>query len=172
MICPRCSRTCENEAAFCGFCGTSLRADGTRLLKRIPSRGKVAGVCAGLAAYLKLDVTIIRLGWIVLSIVPGALIGGVLVYAAAWALMPEVSAAEAEPPATDRLFRADEDRKVAGVCGGFARYLHVDSNLVRLAFVVLSVYPGAIIGGLLVYVVAWVVMPLEPPTYYQPATVV
>ena len=145
--------------------------DGTRPLKRIPSRGKVAGVCAGLAAYLQLDVTIVRLAWIVLSIVPGAVIGGLLVYAAAWALMPADDTV-ADQSSPDRLFRSDNDRKVAGVCGGIAQYLHVDSNLVRLAFVVLTIYPGAIIFGLIVYVVAWVVMPLEPPSYYQQAAAI
>jgi phage shock protein PspC (stress-responsive transcriptional regulator) len=171
MQCSRCSKTSEDGASYCAFCGASFR-ETARPLKRIPARGKIAGVCAGLAAYLRLDVTIVRLGWIVLSIVPGALIGGLLVYAVAWALMPESTEAPEQPPATDRLFRSDEDRKVAGVCGGFAKYLRVDSTLVRLAFVVLTIYPGAIIFGVIVYVVAWIVMPLEPPTYYQPATVV
>jgi phage shock protein PspC (stress-responsive transcriptional regulator) len=168
MQCSRCSRPCESDASYCQFCGASLGLD-TRPLKRIPSRGKVAGVCAGLAAYLRLDVTIVRLGWIVLSIVPGALIGGVLVYAVAWALIPADDTVPA--PAADRLFRSENDRKVAGVCGGIAAYLHIDSNLARLAFVVLTIYPGAIIFGVIVYVVAWIVMPLEPPTYYQPAAV-
>ena len=170
MKCSRCSKDSELDAPYCPFCGAAY-GDGTRPLKRIPSRGQVAGVCAGLAAYLRLDVTIIRLAWIVLSIVPGALIGGVLVYAAAWALMPADDTVEDQSP-PDRLFRSDNDRKVAGVCGGIAQYLHADSNLVRLAFVVLTIYPGAIILGLIVYVVAWVVMPLEPPSYYQQAAAI
>ena len=170
MKCNRCSKDSEIDASYCPFCGTAY-GDGTRPLKRIPSRGKVAGVCAGLAAYLRLDVTIIRLAWIVLSIVPGAIIGGLLVYAAAWALMPADDTVE-DQSSPDRLFRSDNDRKVAGVCGGIAQYLHADSNLVRLAFVVLTIYPGAIILGLIVYVVAWVVMPLEPPSYYQQAAAI
>jgi phage shock protein PspC (stress-responsive transcriptional regulator) len=171
MRCRNCSQDSEDGSPYCRFCGSRLD-DTTRPLNRIPARGKIAGVCAGLAAYIRLDVTIVRLGWIVLSIVPGALIGGLLVYAVAWAVMPESTDAAADPPGTDRLFRADNDRKIAGVCGGIANYLRVDSNLVRLAVVVLTIYPGAIILGLIFYVVAWVVMPLEPPTYYHPATVV
>ena len=171
MQCANCSQVSEDGAAYCHACGTPFRSDGTRPLKRIPSRGKVAGVCAGLAVYLRLDVTIVRLAWIVLSIVPGAVIGGLLVYAAAWALMPADDTVQ-DQSSPDRLFRSDNDRKVAGVCGGIAQYLHVDSNLVRLAFVVLTIYPGAIIFGLIVYVVAWVVMPLEPPSYYQQAAAI
>jgi phage shock protein PspC (stress-responsive transcriptional regulator) len=152
------------DAAYCPFCGAaSGGARGTRRLTRIRESGKIAGVCAGLAAYLNLDVTIVRVAWIVLSIVPGALIGGLLAYAAAWMLMPDGTRTAAAANETERLFRSDSDRKVAGVCGGIARYLRVDSTLVRLTFVVLSIYPGAIILGVIVYVVAWVLTPLEPP---------
>jgi phage shock protein PspC (stress-responsive transcriptional regulator) len=170
MRCSRCSKESGNDAAFCQFCGAPFGPDSVRRLQRVTSRGKVAGVCAGLAAYLRLDVTIVRLGWIVLSVVPGAIIGGVLVYAVAWAVMPAVETTGEEPPPVDRLFRSDNDRKVAGVCGGIAQYLRVDSNLVRLTFFVLTIYPGAIIFGVLVYIVAWVVMPLEPGPELSPAT--
>lgn len=47
-----------------------------RRLVRLPADGKVAGVCAGLAAYFEADVTLIRLVWVVLSIVPGGIVGG------------------------------------------------------------------------------------------------
>ena len=55
--------------------------------------------------------------------------------------------------------RSRDDRWVAGVCGGVAKYLGVDSNLVRLVVVI-----GTIIGFgslLLAYLVAWVLMPEE-----------
>jgi phage shock protein C len=48
-------------------------------------------VCAGLAAYFDADVTIVRLVWVILSIVPGVLIGGPLAYVAAWVLTPVAS---------------------------------------------------------------------------------
>ncbi|MGH3368980.1 MAG: PspC domain-containing protein, partial [Nocardioidaceae bacterium] len=52
-----------------------------------------------------------------------------------------------------------DDRWISGVCGGVARYLGVDSNLVRLLVVI-----GTILGfGSLAvaYVVAWILMPEE-----------
>lgn len=62
-------------------------------------------------------------------------------------------------PAPKRLVRSRDDRWIAGVCGGFARYLGVDSNLVRL-IVVLGTIIG--FGSLAVaYVVAWILMPEE-----------
>jgi len=172
MRCTHCSNDAEADSTFCRHCGAALGAGRTRPLNRIPSSGKIAGVCAGLSAYLRVDVTIVRVAWIILSIVPGAVIGGLLAYIAAWILMPPTSATEPDTVETERFFRSDSDRKVAGVCGGLAKYLQVDSTLVRLTFVVLSIYPGAIIFGVIVYVIAWILTPLEPPSHYAPAPVV
>jgi len=55
-----------------------------------------------------------------------------------------------------RLMRSNTDKKLAGVCGGLAEYLDVDSTIVRLAFVLLSLYFG---NGLLLYIIAYLVMP-------------
>jgi phage shock protein C len=131
----------------------------TKRLYRIPSAGRLAGVCAGLADYLNADVTLIRLIWVVLSIVPGCLIGGLLAYIVAWAIMPESSAPANTPSGQRRLERSATDRKIAGVCGGLADYLSVDPTAVRVLWVVLTIVPGAIVLGLVAYVVAWFIMP-------------
>lgn len=47
---------------------------------------------------------------------------------------------------------------IAGVCAGVAAYFGVDPTLVRLAFVVASVFGGV---GILLYLGAWVVIPEE-----------
>ena len=65
-----------------------MTAWAARRLERIPAHGKIAGVCAGIANYLDMDVALVRALWVLLSLVPGTLIGGVLAYAAAWLLMP------------------------------------------------------------------------------------
>lgn len=57
-----------------------------------------------------------------------------------------------------RLLRVRQGRIVAGVCTGLARYFGVDVNLVRLAFGVLTVFYGL---GILLYVVAWAILPEE-----------
>jgi phage shock protein C len=128
-------------------------------LYRVPSQGRIAGVCAGIAEYLDADVTLIRLLWLVLSVVPGGIIGGLIAYIAAWLIMPTESA---HPHAeTRRLTRSLHDRKIAGVCGGFAEYFHVDPTVVRLLWAVLTVVPGCIVLGLIAYVIAWIIMPVE-----------
>ncbi len=48
---------------------------------------------------------------------------------------------------------------IAGVCAGLAKYFDVDPALVRLIMVLLAFAHGI---GFLFYIVAWLVMPLEP----------
>ena len=61
--------------------------------------------------------------------------------------------------------RSRDDKMIAGVCGGIARYFNVDTTIVRLLFV-LSVFFGGVTP--LVYVVLWLVMPEEPAAYTAP----
>jgi phage shock protein PspC (stress-responsive transcriptional regulator) len=57
-----------------------------------------------------------------------------------------------------RLLRLREGRMVAGVGVGLAAYFGVDANLVRLAFGVLTIFYGL---GILIYLVAWAILPEE-----------
>jgi phage shock protein C len=135
-------------------------------LFRNSAAGRIAGVCAGIAEYLDADVTLIRLAWVVLSIVPGCLFGGLVAYIAAWLIMPDssVPAEGGSDTARQRLTRSRIDRRLAGVCGGLAEYLGVDSTAIRVLWAVLTIIPGAIIFGLLAYFVAWFIMPEAPAT--------
>jgi phage shock protein C len=56
------------------------------------------------------------------------------------------------------LRRSRGDRVVGGVCGGLGRYLGVDPVLLRIAFVVLALAGG---GGILLYIVSWILIPEE-----------
>ncbi|MEL7058673.1 MAG: PspC domain-containing protein [Acidobacteriota bacterium] len=56
------------------------------------------------------------------------------------------------------LRRSHRHRLVAGVCGGIAEALNWDPTLVRVLYVVGSVFSAAF-PGLLVYLALWVVMP-------------
>jgi phage shock protein C len=63
-------------------------------------------------------------------------------------------------PAGKTLSRSREDAKVAGICAGFARYFDLDLTLVRILWVVLTIYPPGV--GLLAYIICWIVMPRDP----------
>jgi phage shock protein C len=65
----------------------------------------------------------------------------------------------------NRLSRPREDRKIAGVCAGMARYFGVDVTLIRILAVALAVWPVGV--GIIIYIVCWVVMPNDP--YLLPA---
>jgi phage shock protein C len=129
-----------------------------RRLTRSRTDVKIAGVCAGLADYLDVDVVLVRAAWLVFSIVPGAVIGGVIAYVAAWLLIPEATEVTRSSDRR-RLTLSIADAKLAGVCGGLAEYFEVDATAIRLAWVVLSIFFGAIIGGILAYLVAWLIIP-------------
>lgn len=57
-----------------------------------------------------------------------------------------------------KLTRNETDRMIAGVCGGLAAYLNIDSVLVRLAFIILFFASGI---GFPIYLILWVIMPSE-----------
>jgi phage shock protein C len=71
------------------------------------------------------------------------------------------------PRASKRLMRSVVDCKVAGVCGGIAEYLELDSTLVRVIWVLLVLMPVPVVPAFIGYFVAWLVMPKAP--YPMPA---
>lgn len=77
-------------------------------LRRLPDEGSLAGVCAGLALHLRVDVRYVQAAFVVLTVFGGI---GFAVYALAWALLPAV---HTKPPAQRRQWTAR---------GGFAREL-------------------------------------------------
>jgi len=58
------------------------------------------------------------------------------------------------------LRRSSNDSVIAGVCGGIARSLGWDPVLVRIGYLLLSVLSAAF-PGMLVYIILWIVMPLD-----------
>jgi phage shock protein C len=58
-----------------------------------------------------------------------------------------------------KLFRTRTGNMLGGVCAGLARYLNTDPTVLRLIFVLLAVFG---FHGVLIYIVLWLLMPLEP----------
>lgn len=56
-----------------------------------------------------------------------------------------------------RLLRS-QDRMLSGVCGGIADYFELDPTLVRIAYVLISLFSAAF-PGLLIYLILWFVVP-------------
>ena len=58
-----------------------------------------------------------------------------------------------------KLYRSIDDRWLAGVCGGLANYFNLDPTLVRIIFIVLALVG---LGGVIIYLLVWVLVPPEP----------
>jgi phage shock protein PspC (stress-responsive transcriptional regulator) len=71
------------------------------------------------------------------------------------------------PGRQKRLTLSRTDKKIAGVCGGFAQYLDMDPTLVRLIWVIMALFVG---WGVIGYLVAWIVMPEAPLEEPAPMT--
>ena len=57
-----------------------------------------------------------------------------------------------------KLMKSNRDRKICGVCGGIAEYLHIDSTLVRIIWAIAVCCFGS---GLLLYFLAAIIMPQD-----------
>jgi phage shock protein PspC (stress-responsive transcriptional regulator) len=57
-----------------------------------------------------------------------------------------------------RLVRTEEGRMIAGVCAGLGRYFGIDPTIVRIIFVLLALFAA---GGVLLYLILWLIMPME-----------
>lgn len=93
MFCTKCGIELRENDKFCSQCG-NLTAQGPAMaarpdrLSRPVQEGKIAGVCAGFARYFGVDVTLVRIIWLVITLWPLPLFG-VVSYIVAWIVMPK-----------------------------------------------------------------------------------
>jgi phage shock protein C len=90
MFCARCGNEVADSSSFCSSCGVQQvsRTSHKRLTLSATDK-KMAGVCGGLAEYLDVDATVVRLSWVALSVVPGGFVGGAIAYFLAWIIIPK-----------------------------------------------------------------------------------
>jgi len=60
-----------------------------------------------------------------------------------------------------RLYRSAKSKVFGGVAGGIAEYFDIDPIIIRLLFVIIAFAGG---GGVIVYLILWIALPLEPIT--------
>jgi len=58
--------------------------------------------------------------------------------------------------------RPIREKKIAGVCAGFARYFDVDVSLMRVLWLAMAIISGGL--GFFVYLAAWIVIPADHGT--------
>lgn len=57
-----------------------------------------------------------------------------------------------------KLYRSDNEKMIAGVCGGIGEYFDIDPTIVRLAWVIFSLMGGS---GILAYIICAIIIPKQ-----------
>ena len=140
-----------------------------RRLFRLREGAKLGGVCNGLAAYTGIDVTWVRLGFLLLVFSTGVF---VFVWLAMLFIVPVAVTDEEKALAgvgaklsrtgfSKPLARIPSQGMAGGVCAGFAAWFGVEVVWVRLAFVILSLITG-------VFALVWLALLLVMPAARTP----
>ena len=69
-----------------------------------------------------------------------------------------------------RLYRSRKKKVIAGICGGLGDHLDIDPVILRIIFVLITIFHGI---GILIYIIMWIVIPEEsysPPSTAEAAT--
>lgn len=59
----------------------------------------------------------------------------------------------------EKKLRRSKDKMIAGVCAGLAYYFDLDPTVIRIVYVLLSIFTA--FAGVLVYLILWLIMPKE-----------
>jgi phage shock protein PspC (stress-responsive transcriptional regulator) len=133
----------------------------------------IGGVASGLANYMNIDPSIVRIIFALLAIFGGS---GILVYIVFWIVLPSRSLVT---NIRKRLYRDPDDRVIAGVGGGLGKYFDINPAIPRLIFAApfilgiissvvgsifnpFPVFIGSFGGGTLTlaYIILWIVLPV------------
>lgn len=69
----------------------------------------------------------------------------------------------------NKLYRSESDKVIGGVAGGLANYLGIDSVIIRIVFILLTLAQAS---GVLIYVILWIIMPTESSIETETAEIV
>jgi phage shock protein PspC (stress-responsive transcriptional regulator) len=123
-----------------------------RTLMRDMNRKILGGVCAGIGHYFNIDPVWPRLLFVLLLFGYGLIL---LVYIIMWFVLPP-STEIVEEPSFKKMYRDPDKKVISGVASGIAAFFGTDISVIRLLFVVLSIFGGF---GILLYIIMWIILP-------------
>ena len=132
--------------------GQASNNNSSKKLFRDHNRKILGGVCAGLGHYFNIDPVWPRLLFALLVL--GSYGGLFLVYIVLWIVLPVSSELEDEP-SVKKMYRSP-DKVIGGVANGVAAFFGVDVVIIRLLFVITTIFFGT---GLVIYIVLWIALP-------------
>lgn len=136
---------------------SSNTSAGERKLRRNRQDRVLGGVCAGIADYMSIDTSLVRLAFLVAFFVFGT---GGLFYIVLWIVIKPAGVNEIPPANTahtrKRLFRDADDKVISGVCAGIGHYVGLDPVWVRIFFAASFFIFGV---GFWIYVALWIALP-------------
>jgi phage shock protein PspC (stress-responsive transcriptional regulator) len=149
---PGAKKSTEDSASS-GSAGTGQNTyAGSKQLLRDEKRKILGGVCSGMANYFNVDPIWIRLLFALTAFAYGITI---LVYIIMWIVVPG-SAELDEPEISKKMFRDPEHKVIGGVSGGIAAYFGIDLVVIRLLFIIFTIFFGI---GFIIYIVLWIALP-------------
>ncbi len=120
----------------------------------------IAGVCGGIAETYKLDPTLVRLVFVLVSLFYGT---GIMIYITLLLIMPKEKdpgdniEVKQQPASKRKIYRLYQGKMIAGVCSGLADIGRIDVTIIRLIFVLVTVFSSGI--AVILYLVMWLFIP-------------
>lgn len=116
---------------------------------------KIAGVCGGLGESTGIDSDIVRAVFLISILIGGM---GLLLYFILWIVLPEldIGGESSRGGIFSNLHRSEDEKMLAGVCGGIAKYLEWDVSIIRILLIIIVLAGGV---GIPIYIVLWFLMP-------------
>ena len=132
---------------------TSSRPAASKKLYRDKKRKIIGGVCAGFGHYFNVDPIWPRLLFALLVLGTTGIL--LLLYIILWIALPVSDELEDESN-IKKMFRNTDNKVIGGVASGVAAFFGADVTLIRVLFVVFSIFFGT---GVVIYIILWISLP-------------